>query len=516
NKINKKLRQKLYKDELKKNFKRIRGLLITIIFSLLLLSLSITLYTNKPVNIIQDNIVNFGYNLFEIGTYEENNKYYTNYVYFSEDYEKLLKNNVKVYPYLKSNNTLVKYNDDFNLKYLNIIFVDEFNFLFSLIYGNYPENDFEIIISDYVAEVLLKAHYYSNVKVATDLIGLTYTTQSNNFKIVGIYDTKYEKYIDNKNSLESEFFKFRDNYISAFASNISTFYQITNSINYVDTMLNSPFINIININEESKNKILYQIDSKNGLFVTTNYLKNLGYNIDSILNNPQGVYDDIDKELSLDTIWGRKTYNIIGIYDNENEESINMEIASIACYSENIWDLTANVGLVLDVTKANALDKCWNLNYNVMTKNIGIFKTIETIYNYSKNIVLVIGLVFFIIYIILFSSYVLFTIEDRRYFIGVLRSVGISKQNINRFFINNNIVISLLILLLSFIINFPLIKLSNKMLLINSSFNIILYQFNVFILVILMIFVLCINMLISFLAINKLNKKPIVSIVRNI
>lgn len=513
---------KIYKKEFKSNFKRIRGFLITILISILMLTFSLTLIFNSSGNIIQNNLNSFGFKLFEIEKFNDD-KFYTSRINFTEDYNYLRDNDIKAYPYIKNNITM-DYNDFYNFDDLKIIFTDDYISTFTLLCGDYPTNNFEIIISDYVAEVLLKTNYFTNVKNMSDLIDLYYDFNyyELNFKIVGIYDTIYEDY-GNEDwlNIESRLFDSRGNFISSFVANQSTFLLLSKNITHAQTAINIGGLvssSVVNITEDNLSRIIIKDNTQDeGVFITTSYLVSKGYSGDYILNNSQDVFNDIGNIINIDVLGNRKRQNIIGIYDNLTDvDNPSIRQALVAVNQSDIWDYSQDFGLLINTTTKNILNKCWELKYNVTVDDINLFKSIDKSYKTIQSVIMIIGFIVLIIYVFLFYSYCLFTIEEKQYNIGVFRSIGISKKSINRLFIKSNLLISSIFLICSLIIVFPLFLLTSSIKLPKSKLIMILYDFNIIYFVMIVIIVVIINIIITLFSINHLNKKSICNIVRNI
>jgi len=369
-----------------------------------MLSISSLLFTTKDSNLVQDNLTNFGFDLYKIGKFNDGKKkFQTEPVLLGEDYPLLIEKGVKVYPYVYFYSS-VYYNSFYNIDNNTLVFMEEFDNQFNLLSGSYPTTSYEVLISDYVAQVILKSEYFNDLSQIQDLIGKNFPTTINNYdfnlKISGVFSTNFEKYINSieNSSLAKELFKEKDNYFTSFMCLSSTFSDISQKVDYSLTYIKE--VNgstsegfIMNINNH-QNHILYRDESKpDGALITALYLmEQEGYIYDEIYENPDKIYNEIDKTITL-TLLGRDVnFEITGIIDNISEEAPFVNSAIIALPSEHILDYTISAGLMLDLQNSKSLLAAQKQNFYIHT-NISFFEKISTSYTIIRGVSLFISTV---------------------------------------------------------------------------------------------------------------------------
>jgi len=512
---------------LKKARKNITRFMIIFLFAIFLLSVSFLFYTTDDATLVQDNLTSFGFNLYKIGKFDDDEKKFeTKQVLLGEDYQFLKDKGIKVYPYILINTSLY-YNDFYNIYSSSLIFIEEYNKQFDLIIGNYPTNPYEVLISDFDAQVILMSEYDSSIKMQ-NLVGKNIRATINNYefnlKISGIYKTDYKKYIDSieRSTLANKLFGEKDNYISAFVSLPSTFSDISKRVDYSYTLIeNNNYVSdygIMNLNEHNQEHVLYLDEDKTGgVLITISYLiEQFGYHYNELFDNPKSIYEEIEKTITLNIDGTKISFDIAGIIDNFSYEAgpyINSAV--IAVPSNRIFDYAVSAGLMLDLSDSSSLSTAQKHNYNIHTE-ITFFENITKTYTVVRGISLFIACILLLIYFILFSGFIMFSIEERKYNIGVYRAVGISKNVISWIFLMETFILSLIEIFMISVIIFPVLILFHHFPVLGTSLNMILFDFNIGALLILLMIVFVLNFMITYFSINKLNNKPITSIIRNI
>lgn len=505
---------------LKKARKNIIRFMAVFLFAIFFLSLSFLLLITGNATLLRDNLNNFGFRLYKLGKVVDDDKtFQTESVILGEDYPLLETKGVKVYPYIHINVSL-HYDDFYWIDGNSLIFTDDFK-QFDKIIGSYPTAPCDVLISDYAAQVIIKSKYRDECQMA-DLLGESVMVRIGDRKflliISGIYRTNYETYAGSLegSTLVEGLFREKDNYISAFAALPSTLSDISEKISYTFAYVFD--VGIMNLNADNREYIIYQDESvAKGVFITTGYLmETKHYDYEELYGDPEKIYRELDDTITLDFAGRNVTLPVMGIVDNSSYDADPyISSAKIAVMPGQIWDYSAEAGLMVDLSDPSSLYAAQKMNYNIHT-DINFFEKLTATYRVVRGIAVFVSCVLLLIYFILFSGFIMFSIEERKYNIGVYRAIGIGKRAINGIFLLETAIISALEISLISIIIFPILLLLRRLPIPNTSFSIIFLCFNGGGLLLLLTTVLLLNLLITYFSINKLNNKPIVNIIRNI
>ncbi len=425
--------------------------------------------------------------------------------------------------------------------YANISIVDGSDIYSNMdIVGNYPQNDNEVLISDFLAQVL----YYDT---SDDTLGKELRFQNGStFVISGIYKTDYieknvidnlrdDKFVERNND---HFFMYYDNLYMTFDGYSNNYlddilYIPGGNFSYIDETT-SVYVKIASIYENYDNSVAI-LDgrvpsSQNEILISTKYLRdsfnlNIGDDLTDIYSE---VYMYKDLEESINYISYQEYVNmyrvfpegvkIVGVYDStysdimfsfEDNTDFLKEYAfsSVSGYKVTINDTDEFVSKTLenDYTIAN--------RYGNISKNFDEFLNGSFLRIFKVLLISLMSLSVILLYTN-FSN----IIKSRQKDFGILKSLGVPTKSISNIFIIYNLVQYLIMSFLVIILGFISIAFVNDVFssedVLNISFDIMNPQFMTFIIIILISFAtLAVSVLIPMLRIKKLS---IIEVIKDI
>lgn len=409
-------------------------------------------------------------------------------------------------------------NPYYNNKLEGIVYVEDFSKIEYELIGNIPTSNDEIIISEYLAEMLIKFYYTdlieeeSGIKYLINKYLFPINNISINMQIVGIYKDSHIQYeklkeIDKKsvyfkqllNNFDvarktmysliyvKEDFQF-DRMVSEYSIPISTSIQATTK-SYGFKILSSNWSKI-NVLGNSKNIITRETEVIVDLHTFAEIFR---LSKEEVKNNPNIVNEYLGREITL-------SYES-GVYTKKNK-SIKLTIVGVDEYETGIYLHTLLYDKLYDEMVAMnewlypsvmigingekndvvyLLNEIEKLDYIHNTDFSEMLTMSSKFFNECKNMFLVISIILAIFSCLLVYSMTKSTILDRKKDIGILRSLGVSKFGVSKMFILQSFFVSLVTSLLSMSITSSFVTMLNKIfsgnfvgqvtILLNSSFS---------------------------------------------
>ncbi|MDR3185706.1 MAG: ATP-binding cassette domain-containing protein [Christensenellaceae bacterium] len=367
-----------------------------------------------------------------------------------------------------------------------------------LTYGRLPKfniNAIEILVSDYTAECLMRfgGRFYANDivypntnydKVLDKILEINLIA----FKIVGIFDTDYEKVLAGYNSTDE---RINDNFTAKF--NIPNIYcvaltqknaiykhleklPLVNTQIYISTSASED-----NTNAEEKNTYIRSQSKIGSSFTSAIFFKD-GYSNESLIEDTDVVlpysyvkdqlngisFDELTTELLNNLIFNIHVFdetcdplftnpNVIAVYNDTNTRS-----NSVIYLSENkklsaIRDslIISNLYIPIDDNKKNnesLLSYLDNNNLWYLTYASGELKTFNALFLYLSDLLSWITIVMFVFVLILIYSFVSAGIRAKTKEIGILRAMGARGVDIAKIFSIESAIIFIIQTLFSFLL----------------------------------------------------------------
>ena len=380
-----------------------------------------------------------------------------------------------------------------------IAFIDDNDAkLFELLKGNYPLDDCDVIISDYLAKSLSLSKGFE----LESLIGKTIKQLGLDFKITGVFKTNYNQFVNNKNDLFKEA---KNNYYSVIFTTKKTFEKINQNI-YVTaiSIKNSSYgmTDIIRLRQSENNQPLCgeKIQTPNQAYISLTYAKFLCGNPSDINQNPQYYFEKIDKTIELRN---GTVLQVVGIYDDSNIE-IGFRPALIT--NQPILQYSSQLNNYLHIDSKDFYFK------NIVT-NTYIYEDYLTFYRQAKIYFLIAAISLLIICFMLNLNYSNMKIEQYLCSIGVWRCVGITKSSILSLFLNDNLFFALFVCLIFTLVITPLMAVFNTV----KAFGVYycVYRYGIFNYFLILAVSFSVIIFSGIMPILKLSKFSAVEVVRN-
>lgn len=519
-----------------KNKKRLILSSILLIFSFLLLLLSTSLSTLDFIKIHSDTMTLENDDLILFNAYIQNdNSRIQKIEYNEEDIAYLNQNKISTNPLeigkgIKENNKNlmleIKYNSNINKPYYRY-FINKYSFfdienLNKVDYGRKPNSDDEIVISSYLADLIIEFgikdinDQYYMPKDYNSLINDNHLIKfgSNSLKIVGIYELNLAEYSDLKK--EYDLIKVKNSNMTEFSLNK----DLEKKLLIFDTKVNHLAGNIY-VKDDFFKKYEEAIPT-----IPNNYSFALGekYNNNMLLKNiPTIVSNSSEIILNDDKIITNLEKNEI-IVNEEILNMLNLTIENCLGHNFKIWigevydeetEIISNIE-TLDLTiKGVSKDQNYYLNKdtlkNVLDSKISVNKlmlrennkntltqlfkkfpimdndyTIETNYSHSieglmgfstiiSKVFRIISVFFLIFSFIVLTNYISNSIDIHLKDIAILKSLGINQPKIKNIFQSEALILLLISYFISLLCFLILRIIFNKI-----ALNIMLFKINVF------------------------------------
>lgn len=439
---------------------------------------------------------------------------------------------------------LPNHDSKFTAEISQIIFYDDKNRL-TLEHGTLPENEDEILISDYIAYALLehKIFDFSNIKDLIDQELKYYETDEYfiPFKIKGIVDTNFEKFF-NDNTIDYHLISsykviYLNNrnltYIRNHTNSFSTYLRsedksvgfsiigrIPDDINQhqkslygtVPTKVDEVIISLTSVMEAEN--VQYDEFINNKDFIINKYLNKILPLINPY-NNPNGVEPLED---------GYKVTGILNDVESPYNEYISSE--SIYLYDDHFNDAfnqyflgMKHHGLVYIGNKTDSIRLLSDIHNNGYVHNTHVS---NELYDYNKTIKQFKDISYWLtLFICIFTSILMYTfisnsIEYKKKDIGILRSLGLSGKDCSKIFIIESIIIDIFVTIIAIITTVYLANRLNKYLNYLIGTNIAYLDFNIVSISLLIMFGLLLAIISSYLPVRSIARmKPIEAIKNN-
>jgi ABC-type lipoprotein export system ATPase subunit/ABC-type antimicrobial peptide transport system permease subunit len=368
----------------------------------------------------------------------------------------------------------------------------------AFIINNHKLDDNEVLITDYIAEVLVKTSYFNDLDSKKGLINQVIDHQGILLTIKGIYDTDYENHENHINDIN----------VNSFYSSIFLNKRTLNNLMKFDEQLEVRYYHEHSIDWNYLYLERYH-DDLTIMIGNDNYTNKYDIIVSDTLLN------DINKEIKVDKLKlsinkSEFNFNIIGIFHDEEPKVIVSEMDYISLklvFSDN--------GIILSTNEELSELSCLqSRNIYLNSPFLSTYIYVEKGFSYIKNITAIILL---IIIFAMFNTYKVFInqrVISRRREVGILLSMGISKIRINSIFILD----SLFIIFASYIFSsaFSIWLINNfaellKLFDIGFSFDL----FNVNIYMVTFTAAIVVNIIYVWLLLRKIYKIKIIDLLRN-
>lgn len=417
-----------------------------------------------------------------------------------------------------------------------------------ILYGHQSTSNKEILITDYVAYMLLRYSVYE-VQNIQQLIGkdVIFSIQDNKyyFKISGIINTDCEDYMDSQKEYTDEEI---DNFYIQYFTNYSSIYFSKENLDYMNNSSNTihiefyienhlPFFNMI--------KLSKSVDSSTVIYGNTpNYQNEVMITLSKIFEYENITFDDFqtNEDLYINK-WINKNILLLPGYSVDSPMESGYKIVGIIndINSNSTSNIMKNSLIVTDsyfnqyysyYSKTKLIQGKIIINYSKEKIMVNLLNDINK-FNYQhasiismelnqvqQDLTMLNDVIFYItLFSLLFAILLLYTflsnlIESKKIQIGILRSLGIPALDCSKIFI-------FAILLIIIFVNMVTISiLSVIMRLINNEFseiynvNFRLFYFNNNILIILLLSCI-IAIIASFIPLKKIIKMKPIDAIRN-
>ncbi len=326
-------------------------------------------------------------------------------------------------------------NDFYQTKYSYIVFSEDTS-QYDILYGNSIIDEFDIMISDYLASAIL----LSNGKELTQenyesLINLplpVYIYNLVDYKISGIYNTNYECYMDSTTLFLSDMFQsVKDNYSQIVASTTSEEIIKAHSGNVeLELQINDTYFYGMIIESNDQLPILYQTDSNEINYISLSFYARLMNQSVDVINQQISNHVFIFKD-NLKLYIGDKKIDLLfnGIFD---DSSLQNGYTTYFFMTDNSYRYDTKWIKLLNIEKTNTIDM-------TTYQNIAIDQSrLNSYFSFLEHA----KVVFIIAYAILIFIYMIFISNLRNNFmthihreIDILRTIGYHKFKIYKWII---------------------------------------------------------------------------------
>lgn len=414
--------------------------------------------------------------------------------------------------------------------------------------GNYPIQDHEIMITDYMADMLIYHNIFAGVTEIENIIGKHFTYQNSDIVISGIVKTNYEQFKD----LEDLSYDVKQSQktLAFYTLQESVFQQMFMKQNTYDLIFREKYTElypiIINeqkgigyplqaspVNDQLSNHVIGHLPQKKDEVVfTLTQIANL-FNSDVFEMTSTQLENFIENKtitFQFESYVGNsfqlveKVYKIVGILNDIEDKSIgfdvmmnNDELAELKTLTNNnlMVTITSRLGNNQSENKRfiNDLDQ---LNYRHHTEYSNMLSLLKNLTSNTKTTLYIIGAVF-----ATFASFLIFTfisssVANKQKEIGTLRAIGARGIDVSKIFIIEGLIIGLFSSIVSSIISGILIYLINHSITKEFKIDLVLLYTNP--LSILTVFVLSIIVIIisTFIPLKRITLMKPIKAIKNI
>jgi ABC-type lipoprotein export system ATPase subunit/ABC-type antimicrobial peptide transport system permease subunit len=371
-----------------------------------------------------------------------------------------------------------------SLEFTSITILNEEDSL-AYISGSTPDELSEIVISDYMADMLIKYEIISGVYTRDNLIGSILSDNGSELIVSGIFDTDYEQ-------VYSEGSTFSDLYDNGFIVSLNTVYcSMAMSENTYESTFNNVGKVLLNSDlTDSINNVTMTNENHDFEYQIIGHLPREPYEVaisltflDRYLEDSIIPGDITADEVAISEYLGRtirlKTdsygneeteYIIVGIIDDFNEGN-NIQLV----FEESIFNFFEYhnyldgkiIGLRLQFSSQgfdyNNITQITN-QYNAKHYSMYSFE-LYSMSELDDNISPLLegaGIVLILISSIMISSYISYSIQVKRKEIGILRALGVSKKEVTKIYFMQSFTILLLSYCLSVVFSLISIAIQNS------------------------------------------------------
>lgn len=406
--------------------------------------------------------------IIPMNKYTDDNDSHENLVSFTnEDFDHFIENYKSIkfvksyfkpeFPFIIMDNYIPKSPYDSN-KFNKVAILNDKNMnLYSLKFGNYPNNIDDVLITDYMANMLLKYDVFEGLKNENDLLGHDLINNSIKLTICGIVDTDYEIYyqklIQNDLSDAASFSVEKDNtYMQLFMTQ-QTYDEKLN----IDADING--IPILPFTEQYNDRLIGKLPKQgNELVISLNYL---GRYLGEYIYIPELSVQDIETylgskiNLDLSTYgMGETEFEIVGIlndYLHPTGKTFMFTRDMYLYFDENPTShnkikyvtLTAFLG---SNNKEN--NKFITSFSDTSIKHNTIYSRdlyeVSKVKNQASTIIYYIAIVFALFASIMMFTFITSSIKAKQKEIGILRALGARGIDVMKIYLTESLLIILI------------------------------------------------------------------------
>ncbi len=415
--------------------------------------------------------------------------------------------------------------------------------------GNYPTQANEIMITDYMAEMLVHFQAFSDATKIEDVLNQHLNFKNQDLIISGIVKTNYEQFSDIKDwnnvgrmpqdfstfyqlqtTIFQQMFMKQDTYDALFSTNYFSF-DVTNNNennNYGYRIVGSP------VNDQLSDNLIGDLpQQKNEIVVTLNILANL-YQTDFFsMTNDELISFISDKTISFTfntynkypNQTSNRDYKIVGIINNTESKNIdfdvmfnNSELADLQTYA---LDNTATVSVTSILGNNQSentkfINDLPQLNYIHNTQYSPMLNELKSLTTGARTTLYIIGAVFSVFTSFLIFTFISSSVSNKQKEIGTLRAIGARGIDVSKIFIIEGLIIGLFASIISNIATGFLISWANHSITSEFKVNLVLLYINP--LSILCVFVLAIIVIIisTFIPLKRITLMKPIKAIKNI
>jgi ABC-type lipoprotein export system ATPase subunit/ABC-type lipoprotein release transport system permease subunit len=419
-----------------------------------------------------------------------------------------------------------------SMSFSNIIMVDESS-QYDILYGNLPIQDGEIVISDYMANMIIKYQYYDDVSTIDTLVGQELIEGKKELTISGIINTDYESYYDvNKNQetmYKTGFYINQNLYYKAIYTTPSTYDTILHSTGKLKLLTAQEYKNILigSNYDETMGPLIGNVPTEdNEIMISLSVLERYMNEViiaGDITGNTNEISAYLNKQISLDLTYydmGITEYTVSGIIDDFNTGNsiplfFSQDLLNHFDYENKdsgyMIGLTASVNGNYEsiVTIVNEQD------VRYMTRFSPELYSMSDIVIHTVPMIEVIGILIIVIALLIMTSYISYTIVSSIKEIGIIRSLGLSKIEVSKVYVLQNLFIVLIAFIISTILVIVSITIQNKEISRAWELSTGILYFDYLTFVITIIIAILISFIASIIPVVKINKLPPISVIRN-
>lgn len=403
------------------------------------------------------------------------------------------------------------------------------------IIGDYPRETNEIVLTDYLANVL-----FPNFKEAKSILGKKIIYSDNTYLVTGIIATDYKKNIDkvseddlfteyafclqNINTIENE--KNNNTYVKLKSCDFTEVHALDNylSSNMKYAAIKSDYEKCLISGCMPKNKNEVVISKYVANKIDFDYSK---ADYDSLseyqlINLQDKKYNNAFDCINLYSYFPNGI-KVVGVFNNQdNDEIMDAEVLvdgeiyrllkeeyyQYYCFDE--------IKLLVDKVDMDLIKNIDKSNLKIMDEGCESIYFFVSFINEIKKILYILFFISLLIFIFFLVSYISYAIKDQSKKIGIMRSLGIPKKDIKSIFFINVIMLSLFSMFASSLLFAFVVREINKVYLNymgKMKFSII--TINPFIIMIVVGVILCLSLLCAFVPIQSMAKKSPIDLLKN-